>query len=117
MKLTLYHNKELNRNGMMSYFREVTVSINDEYAVIVYCCDINKVAELMFGDRGVEFYLTVELENRQNLSKALGIGKEWRSDEKLLKKIQKKFGGKNSSFEDLKDFFDNHQIHYRYDRW
>lgn len=117
MELTLYHEKMVTHDGEVSNYRQVSVSISEEHDVIVYCCDINKAAEVMFGDRGVEFYLTVDRDNKHRLAQALGMGKLWKDDQKLLKKMKKKFGGKASSYEDLKYFLEGNSIDYQYDRW
>ncbi|MEP0266856.1 hypothetical protein [Dokdonia sp.] len=117
MEVTLYNLKTLNENGRISFYRNVKTFVNDEGELIISCCDINNTAEVMFGDSGVEFYLTLDKENTNKVISEFGIINSKLVRQELLHKLESEFGGKDSCFEDVMEYLDTKNIDYQYDKW
>ncbi|RED44046.1 hypothetical protein DFQ10_104239 [Winogradskyella eximia] len=117
MELTLYNFKTLKENGRIDFYRNVKIKVNDYDEVVIVCCDINKTAEAMFADSGVEFYLTIDKENKNKLIAELDILDAENMNQNLLNKINSEFGGEDSCFENIKDYLQNKNIEYNYSRW
>ena len=117
MKITLYNSKEINEGRAVNDYRKVTAFIGDKKELILCCCDINSTAKSMWGDSGVEFYLTLGEENKNKLALTLGVGNKENLDKSLLDKIYERFGREDSCFEDIMGYFKAQVIDYKYDRW
>jgi len=117
MTITLYYIKTLKEDGRISNYRNVTAKVNDENELIICCCDINNTAKEMFGDSGVEFFLTVNEQNKDKFTVLLEITETGNLNDKLLEKIYSKFGEEDQSFSNIMDYFKSNGIKYKYDRW
>ena len=116
-EVTIYNSKEKNENKGLTNYRKVVAYIDDQNKLIIHCIDINGAANLMFGDSGVEFYLTIDVKNKNELILKLGITNEENLDRNLLDVMYKKFGEKDSCFEDIMDYFNTQMINFKYDKW
>jgi hypothetical protein len=120
MKIKLYHIKETYENNRIKNFREVSVIFNEENCLVVHCCDMNATSLAMFDDFGVEFYLSLNSDATLKLADCLvieGVKNQQTFGKLLLEKINDQFGGEDSCFENLMDYFKAHQIEYDYSRW
>jgi len=120
MKIELYHIKETDENNRIKNFREVSVTFKEENCLVVHCCDMNATSLAMFDDFGVEFYLSLNSDATLKLADCLaleGVKNQQAFGKSLLEKISDQFGGVDSCFENLMDYFKENQIPYDYSRW
>ena len=123
MQKILYTLKNLNINGRIDFYRNVTACVNVENEqLIIHCCDINNTAKVMFNDSGVEFYIIIDKKNTDKLMSKLHnknllfnlFNRTEYTNETLLDILYAKFGEKDSCFEDIMDYCKEHSISYEY---
>ena len=71
--MQLYYSKILNENDRIKDLRDVNVFYDSEGNLIFKCCDINDTAKKLYGDSGVEFYVTIEKSNLTKVAEIAGI--------------------------------------------
>jgi hypothetical protein len=113
--MKLYFSETRNDEGRIISYRDVKAYYSDKNELVIYCCDINNTAKEMWGDSGVEFYLTVGEQGKNKLAAKLGLNE--RSDEKLLEKIYAEFGEQDACFENIMRYFESNKIEFNYQRW
>ena len=120
MRIKLYRIKETDENNRIKNFREVSVILKEENRLVVHCCDMNATCLAMFDDFGMEFYLSLNSDATLKLADCLaleGLKDQPTLGKLLLEKISQQFGGVDSCFDNLMDYFKANEIAYDYSRW